>query len=225
MGYRIESALADFIAKFTQFSTKEVKLVNKRKESSRADETSFVEPDLPNDMWQLHVDRASNHKGDGACVVIITPNGTLLEQVITLGFPASNNEAEYETLLIGRSGVVKVGHLFKFPAHHQSSFRRVHGKHRSMIQYLDKVQELLKAFSTFTIRKVPQLEESIHVVKANDSTVDVWSTLIKSTPHGMEHPLEEPRHQESEAQREVERVECDDPCIQIVRVRKSHMVR
>lgn len=52
-------------------------------------------------MWQLHVDIASDHKGDGAGVVIITLDGTLLEQVITLGFPASNNEVEYQTLLAG----------------------------------------------------------------------------------------------------------------------------
>ncbi|CAL9018596.1 unnamed protein product, partial [Prunus brigantina] len=37
----------------------------------------------------------------GAGVVIITPDGTLLEQAITLGFSASNNEAEYEALLAG----------------------------------------------------------------------------------------------------------------------------
>ncbi|CAL2226480.1 unnamed protein product [Prunus armeniaca] len=52
-------------------------------------------------MWQLRVDGASNQKGAGAGVVIITPDGTLLEQAITLGFPASNNEAEYEALLAG----------------------------------------------------------------------------------------------------------------------------
>ncbi|CAL2240994.1 unnamed protein product [Prunus armeniaca] len=52
-------------------------------------------------MWQLRVDEASNQKGAGAGVVIITPDGTLLEQAITLGFPALNNEVEYEALLAG----------------------------------------------------------------------------------------------------------------------------
>ncbi|KAI5317558.1 hypothetical protein L3X38_037265 [Prunus dulcis] len=52
-------------------------------------------------MWQLRVDRASNQKGATACVVITTPDGTLLAQVIMLGFPASNNEAKYEALLAG----------------------------------------------------------------------------------------------------------------------------
>ncbi|KAI5312666.1 hypothetical protein L3X38_041840 [Prunus dulcis] len=92
-------ALADFVAEFTPSAEKE-KLVNQKKESSKADGTS-AEPSQPSDMWQLRVDGASNQKGAGAGVVIITPDGTLLEQAITLGFPASNNEAEYEALLAG----------------------------------------------------------------------------------------------------------------------------
>ncbi|XP_020412006.1 uncharacterized protein LOC109947048 [Prunus persica] len=74
-------------------------MVTKSKE--KADDTSLADSNLPNDMWQLHVDGASNHKGSGAGVVIITPDGSLLEQAITLGFSASNNEAEYEALLAG----------------------------------------------------------------------------------------------------------------------------
>ncbi|CAL2229323.1 unnamed protein product [Prunus armeniaca] len=50
-------------------------------------------------MWQLRIDGASNQKGAGAGVVNITLDGTLLEQAITLDFPPSNNEKEYEALL------------------------------------------------------------------------------------------------------------------------------
>ncbi|BFG16938.1 hypothetical protein CerSpe_032120 [Prunus speciosa] len=94
-------ALADFVAEFTS-SAEEAKLVNHEKESSKTDGTS-AEPGQPTDMWQLRLDGASNQKGAGAGVVIITPDGTLLEQAIRLGFPASNNEAEYEALLAGRA--------------------------------------------------------------------------------------------------------------------------
>ncbi|CAL2257702.1 unnamed protein product [Prunus armeniaca] len=91
--------LVDFVPKFTP-SAKEDKMVNKKKESSKAYETS-AEPSQPRDMWQLSVDEALNQKGAGAVVVITTPDGTLLEQAITLGFPTSNKEAEYEALLAG----------------------------------------------------------------------------------------------------------------------------
>ena len=47
----------------------------------------------------MHVDGSSNYKGSRDGLVLITPDGSMLEQVITLGLKASNNEAEYETLL------------------------------------------------------------------------------------------------------------------------------
>ncbi|CAL2229535.1 unnamed protein product [Prunus armeniaca] len=90
--------LVYFVVEFTP-TAKEEKLVTKNKENSKVDNTSFADADMPKDMWQLRVDEASNHNGAGAGVVIITPNGTLLEQTITLGLPTSNNEAEYEPLL------------------------------------------------------------------------------------------------------------------------------
>ncbi|CAL8153383.1 unnamed protein product [Prunus armeniaca] len=94
--------LADFVVEFTP-TAEEENMVTKSKEN--ADNTSPTDSNLPNDMWQLHVDGASNHKAAGVGVVIITPNGTLLEQVITLGFSTSNNEAEYElvTLVLSRA--------------------------------------------------------------------------------------------------------------------------
>ncbi|KAI5318334.1 hypothetical protein L3X38_038042 [Prunus dulcis] len=91
-------ALADFVVEFTP-TAEEEKLVTKSKE--KADDTSLTDSNLPNNMWQLHGDETSNHKGAEAGVVIITSDGTLLEQAITLGFYASNNEAEYEALLAG----------------------------------------------------------------------------------------------------------------------------
>ncbi|KAI5352565.1 hypothetical protein L3X38_005456 [Prunus dulcis] len=93
-------ALTDFITEFTPSAKKE-KMVKRPKESSREDETSSANLDMPKDMWQLRIDRGSNHKGARAVVIIITLDGTLLEQVMMMGFLASNNEAEYEALLAG----------------------------------------------------------------------------------------------------------------------------
>ena len=45
------------------------------------------------------MDGASNAKGSGTGVVIITPDETVIEQSIRLDFKASNNEAEYEAIL------------------------------------------------------------------------------------------------------------------------------
>ena len=53
------------------------------------------------EMWQRFVDGASNRHGAGLGIVRISPDGLVIEQVVNLGFPASNNEAEYEALLAG----------------------------------------------------------------------------------------------------------------------------
>jgi hypothetical protein len=51
--------------------------------------------------WELFVDGASNSKGSGAGIVLVSPDGLVLEQAVRLKFSASNNEAKYEALLIG----------------------------------------------------------------------------------------------------------------------------
>ncbi|XP_058217425.1 uncharacterized protein LOC131328502 [Rhododendron vialii] len=58
------------------------------------------------DNWRLHVDGASNSNGAGAGVVLVSPCGTLHESAISIEFPATNNEAEYEALLAGLRSAV-----------------------------------------------------------------------------------------------------------------------
>ncbi|KAL0446002.1 UNVERIFIED_CONTAM: hypothetical protein Slati_1728100 [Sesamum latifolium] len=52
-------------------------------------------------VWLLHVDGSSTTQSSGAGIVITSPQGEDLEFAIKFGFKASNNEAEYETLVIG----------------------------------------------------------------------------------------------------------------------------
>ena len=55
--------------------------------------------------WKVFVDGAYNAMGAGAGIFIITLKGIMLEHSFRLGFRASNNETEYEALLV-RLGVV-----------------------------------------------------------------------------------------------------------------------
>ncbi len=55
------------------------------------------------------MDGASNAKGVGTGVVIITPNDTVIEQLVWLDFKASNNEAEYETVLVRLNSTKTLG--------------------------------------------------------------------------------------------------------------------
>jgi hypothetical protein len=59
--------------------------------------------------WELFVDGASNSKGLGAGIVLVSPKGLVLEQVVRLKFSALNNEAEYEVLMIGLKTARKLG--------------------------------------------------------------------------------------------------------------------
>ena len=83
--------LADFVAKFSPKNEREM--------------VCHVECR----PWKVFVDGASNAVGAGAETVIITPEGIQLEHSFRLGFKASNNEAEYETLLTELRTILGMG--------------------------------------------------------------------------------------------------------------------
>ena len=51
--------------------------------------------------WKVYVDRVSNAQGAGIGIVLISPEGVRLECSLRLGFRVSNNETEYEVLIVG----------------------------------------------------------------------------------------------------------------------------
>ena len=55
--------------------------------------------------WEVYVDRASNQKGSGIGLVLISPEKVIIEKSLRLDFSATNNEAEYEALMIGMAMV------------------------------------------------------------------------------------------------------------------------
>ena len=55
--------------------------------------------------WEVYVDGASNQKGSGIRLVLISPEKVIIEKSSRLDFSAMNNEAEYEALLMGMTMV------------------------------------------------------------------------------------------------------------------------
>ncbi|KAL0433166.1 UNVERIFIED_CONTAM: hypothetical protein Slati_2650900 [Sesamum latifolium] len=51
--------------------------------------------------WLLHVDGSSTAQGSGASIILTTPQGDDMEFTVKFEFNASNNEAEYEALVLG----------------------------------------------------------------------------------------------------------------------------
>ena len=58
---------------------------------------------------EVYVDGAANQKGSSVGLILISPEILVVEKSLWLGFPATNNEAEYEALLEGMSMVQRIG--------------------------------------------------------------------------------------------------------------------
>ena len=59
--------------------------------------------------WEVYVNGALNQKGFGAGLVLISPKKVIVEKSLRLNFSATNNEAEYEALLMGTAMVRRMG--------------------------------------------------------------------------------------------------------------------
>ena len=59
--------------------------------------------------WEVYVDGASNQKGSGVGLVLMSPEKVVNEKSLRLNFSATNNEAEYEVLLVGMAMVQRMG--------------------------------------------------------------------------------------------------------------------
>ena len=73
--------LVDFIAKFT----------------IPEDEENQEEPTL----WMIYADGSLVQKMEGVGIIILTSKGETLKYGVQLQFPATNNKAEYKTILMG----------------------------------------------------------------------------------------------------------------------------
>ena len=59
--------------------------------------------------WEVYVNGASNQKGLRVGLVLISPKKVVIEKFLRLDFSATNNETEYEALLVGMAMVQRIG--------------------------------------------------------------------------------------------------------------------
>ena len=113
--------------------------------------------------WTLRVDGASRSSGSGVGLLLQSPTGEHLEQAIRLGFPASNNEAEYEAILFGLDLALALS-VSKLRVYSDSQLvirhvqKEYEAKDARMTRYLTKVRDILQRFTEWTIKKIKQTE-------------------------------------------------------------------
>ncbi|XP_074337389.1 uncharacterized protein LOC141674577 [Apium graveolens] len=91
-------ALADFVVECT-INDQEVRgqeIVTLEEGEKEKDEETTVK-----EYWVLHFDGASKIKSSGTGLVLQSPDGFIIEYTLKLDFPTTNNEAEYEALIVG----------------------------------------------------------------------------------------------------------------------------
>ena len=91
------------------------------------------------------MDGASTRHGAGLGIVLISPDGLVVEQTVNLGFPASNNEAEYEMLLAGLKSALymKATELMVYNDS-QLVVNQISGDYETNDERMAKYQELVR---------------------------------------------------------------------------------
>ena len=111
--------------------------------------------------WDVHVDGASNQKGSGVGLVLMSPEKVVIKKSLRLNFPATNNEAEYETLLEGMAMVQRMGgKSIKLFSDSRLIVGQVRGefeaKNERMQGYLSQVKSMQSKFDSFDLLHVPR---------------------------------------------------------------------
>ena len=126
---------------------------------------------------EVYVDRASNQKGSGVGLVLISPEKVIIEKFLRLDFSATNNEAEYEALLIGMTMIQRMGgKTIKLFSNSRLVVGQVKGefeaKDERMQGYLSQVKYLESKFDSFDL---------LHISKNGNAYADSLAMLATSS--------------------------------------------
>ncbi|KAL0456454.1 UNVERIFIED_CONTAM: Ribonuclease HI [Sesamum latifolium] len=176
-------ALADFVSEMTGTTQEEV---------------------LEARPWLLHVDGSSTAQGSGVGIVLTTPQGDDMEFTVKFEFKTSNNEAEYEALVLDMKMAQDTGasHLLAY-SDSQLIVKQVSGeyeaKEESMVQYLQQIEGLKTKFKSFQLHQIPR-EENIKedfVSKLASALEDCKTrvSLCSICPNHESHLISSPFHQ------------------------------
>ncbi|XP_043687571.1 uncharacterized protein Mb2253c-like [Telopea speciosissima] len=124
-------------------------------------------------IWQLLFDGAANHKGCGAGILLITPDGTHMPWAIKQNFECTNDMAEYEACTIGLKATLSIG-LKGLEVYRDSSLviYQMQGKWKTKDDKLIPYQEYMEILS----REFEEITFS-YLQRDNNRFVDALATL------------------------------------------------
>ncbi|RDX93642.1 Protein NYNRIN, partial [Mucuna pruriens] len=110
--------------------------------------------------WLLSVNEASNQSRSGARVILEGPNWVLIEQSLHFEFKATNNQAEYETLLAGmRLAKELEAKTLTTKSDSKCITSQVNREYQTrdpqLIKYLERATGMAATFEKFTLYHVP----------------------------------------------------------------------
>ena len=142
--------LADLVAEFTKPEIEKLPSGGDMDEKLVGTISQYCLP-----TWEVYVDGASNQKGSRVGLVLVSPEKVVVEKSLRLDFSATNNEAEYETLLEGMTMVQRMaGKSIRLFSDSRLVVGQMRGefeaKDERMQEYLSQVKCLQLNFDSFT---------------------------------------------------------------------------
>jgi ribonuclease HI len=116
--------------------------------------------------WKLFFDGLACREGQGVGVVLISPKGAAFEQSVHLEYYCTNNQAEYEAILLGLQFLSPMG-VKHVEAFNDSLLvvQQVVGMFQcfdgSLNAYLDKCLNIIALFDDFTAQHVSRDENTL----------------------------------------------------------------
>jgi ribonuclease HI len=116
--------------------------------------------------WKLFLDGSAYREGQGVGVVLVSPRGAIFEQSVHLEYFCTNNQAEYEAILLGLQilssmgikGVKAFGDLLLVTQQIAGVFQCFDG---SLNIYLDKCLQIIALFDDFIVQHVSRDEKTL----------------------------------------------------------------
>ena len=127
------------------------------------------------------MDGAVNQWGAGVGLVLVSPEKITIEKSLRLGFSATNNETEYEALLMGMVMVQKMGgRAVEMFSDSRLIVCQVKGELEAqdtrMQEYLGQVRRIQTKFESFDLSHIP---------RSGNTHVDSLATLATSSAQSL----------------------------------------